>query len=88
MNHLVINAAHVKQIFFPEQTTMNATYALTKEYKDRFKRAGLRSYNTRTLPRDWFLNEIQKDCGYSDEEIEEIRIKLNFIDNLEGEDVK
>ena len=81
MNNLYVNAKQIKMIFFSEQVSMSATYELMAIYKKRFRKQGLINLNARKLPRDWFLNEIQKDNGYSDKEIELIRTKLEELDN-------
>lgn len=73
MKHLSIDANQVKSIFFPNQATMNSSYALMKKMKDRFKKEGYVTYNSRTLPREWFLSAVQKEVGYSNSEMDLVR---------------
>ena len=80
MNELYVTAIHIKEILYPEHISMNATYKLNAEYHKRYKKAGLISNNTRKLPRDWFLEQLQMDQGFSDEAIELIKVKLKDID--------
>ena len=75
---LTINHKEIHRIFFPGITKTNRSYEMFNKYRDRYidsiKITG--GFTVRSLPLDWFLEEVQKDLLYSDREIELIRIQL------------
>ena len=77
MKDLSISALQIKDILFTNHKTMNATYKLTSKYKKKLREQGFNSMDSRLLPRDWFLREIQKEFGFSDDEVNIIKEKLD-----------
>ena len=74
---LTINHKEIQRIFFPGMIKTKRSYEMFNMYRDRYiDLLKIKTHTIRSLPLDWFLEEVQKDLLYSDREIELIRLQL------------
>lgn len=80
MMKISICASDLKQVIYSEHSTMNSTYRLMKEYRNRLKSEGFKSIDSRTLPKDWVLEQLKNDFNFSENEIEQINMRLESLE--------